>query len=157
MQHRTEDLALQFADMADLDNGRRHESAVAAFAIEFELVHATAGGAHGVDVAHDAIAGLGVDHRPHVDRQAIGIAHAEFAHGAAQHRQHVVGAVFLDAQHAQLRQRWPAESKAELSTSNTTCSASADESTTIAFWPPVSAISGMVWPSSSGDRPARGR
>ena len=31
-------------------------------------------------------------------------------------------------------QRWPAESKAELSTSNTTCSASADESTTIAFW-----------------------
>ncbi|MNS74167.1 hypothetical protein D3C72_1076340 [compost metagenome] len=46
-------------------------------------------------------------------------------------------------------QRWPAESKAELNTSNTTCSDSADESTTIAFWPPVSAISGMVWPSSS--------
>ncbi|MOA22221.1 hypothetical protein D3C78_1427670 [compost metagenome] len=43
-------------------------------------------------------------------------------------------------------QRWPALSKAEASTSATTCSASAEESTTMAFWPPVSAISGMGWP-----------
>ena len=39
-------------------------------------------------------------------------------------------------------QRWPAESKADDITSATTCSGRADESTTIAFRPPVSAISG---------------
>ena len=43
-------------------------------------------------------------------------------------------------------QRWPAESKLEASTSPTSCSASADESATSAFWPPVSAISGMQRP-----------
>src|SRR5674476_1482371 len=43
-------------------------------------------------------------------------------------------------------QRWPAESKADDSTSPTTCSASADESTTMAFCPPVSAIKGMQRP-----------
>ena len=42
--------------------------------------------------------------------------------------------------------RCPALSNADEMTSATTCSASADESTTIAFWPPVSAISGMGWP-----------
>jgi hypothetical protein len=40
-------------------------------------------------------------------------------------------------------QRWPALSKAEASTSLTTCSGSAEESTISAFWPPVSAISGI--------------
>ena len=38
-------------------------------------------------------------------------------------------------------QRWPAESNADEMTSATTCSASAEESTTIALRPPVSAIS----------------
>ena len=51
-------------------------------------------------------------------------------------------------------QRWPALSKAEATTSVTTCSASADESTSIAFWPPVSAISGTGRPSPFR-RPAR--
>ena len=41
-------------------------------------------------------------------------------------------------------QRWPALSNAEVSTSATTCSGSARESTIIAFWPPVSAISGIA-------------
>ncbi|SAI07272.1 Uncharacterised protein [Bordetella trematum] len=39
-------------------------------------------------------------------------------------------------------QRCPALSKADITTSWTTCSASADESTIMAFWPPVSATSG---------------
>ena len=43
-------------------------------------------------------------------------------------------------------QRWPAESKADDSTSTTTCSASAEESTTIALRPPVSAMSGRGAP-----------
>ena len=47
-------------------------------------------------------------------------------------------------------QRWPALSKAEAMTSATTCSASAELSTIIAFCPPVSAISGI-------GRPARDR
>ncbi len=37
-------------------------------------------------------------------------------------------------------QRWPAESKAEVRASSTSCSGSAEESATSAFWPPVSAI-----------------
>ena len=43
-------------------------------------------------------------------------------------------------------QRWPALMKAELTTSSTTCSGSAVESTSIAFKPPVSAISGTMAP-----------
>ena len=45
-------------------------------------------------------------------------------------------------------QRWPAESKAEETTSPTTCSASAEESTTSAFSPPVSAINGSGLPGA---------
>ena len=44
-------------------------------------------------------------------------------------------------------QRWPALSKAEAIASATTCSASAELSTTRAFCPPVSAISGTGRPS----------
>ena len=43
-------------------------------------------------------------------------------------------------------QRWPAELKADATTSRTTCSDSADESTIMAFCPPVSAISGTMGP-----------
>ena len=46
-------------------------------------------------------------------------------------------------------QRWPALSKAEASTSTTTCSVSAEESTIMAFMPPVSAISGVGRPCAS--------
>ena len=51
-------------------------------------------------------------------------------------------------------QRCPALSKADAITSATTCSGSAEESTIIAFCPPVSAISGIGRPRSSS-RPAR--
>ena len=50
-------------------------------------------------------------------------------------------------------QRWPAESKADWIVSPTTCSARAEESTTSAFSPPVSAISGSVRPEGLS-RPA---
>ncbi|MNY16357.1 hypothetical protein D3C86_1496180 [compost metagenome] len=43
-------------------------------------------------------------------------------------------------------QRWPALSNADETTSITTCSVRAEESTIIAFWPPVSAISGIGRP-----------
>ena len=41
-------------------------------------------------------------------------------------------------------QRWPAESKAEVMASFTSCSGRADESAISAFWPPVSAISAAI-------------
>ena len=44
-------------------------------------------------------------------------------------------------------QRWPAALKAEVTASFTTCSGSAELSTSIAFWPPVSAISTGSGPS----------
>ena len=43
-------------------------------------------------------------------------------------------------------QRCPALSKADASTSVATCSKRAEESTSIAFWPPVSAINITGWP-----------
>ena len=43
-------------------------------------------------------------------------------------------------------QRWPAASKAEAMASVTTCSSRAEESTTMQFWPPVSAINGTGRP-----------
>ncbi len=49
-------------------------------------------------------------------------------------------------------QRWPALSKAELITSCTTCSGKAEESTIMAFCPPVSAISAMSEFSSAARR-----
>ena len=44
-------------------------------------------------------------------------------------------------------QRWPALLNAEASTSATTCSGRAEESTSIAFSPPVSAMKGTMGPS----------
>ena len=46
-------------------------------------------------------------------------------------------------------QRWPALWKDEAMTSRVTCSGNAELSTIIAFWPPVSAINGMIGPSRS--------
>ena len=54
-------------------------------------------------------------------------------------------------------QRWPALSKAELITSATSCSGSADESAISAFCPPVSAMSGMMRPPARGERAAIAR
>ncbi len=44
-------------------------------------------------------------------------------------------------------QRWPAERKAEVTTSSATCSGSAVASAIMALMPPVSAISGTIGPS----------
>ena len=46
-----------------------------------------------------------------------------------------------------LEQRWPAERKAEVTTSSVTCSGSAVASTIMALMPPVSAMSGTIGPS----------
>jgi hypothetical protein len=53
-------------------------------------------------------------------------------------------------------QRWPALSKADAITSRVTCSGNAVESTIIAFWPPVSAISVASGPVARGERAVDG-
>ena len=61
------------------------------------------------------------------------------------------GDVFLQAQDAQRRAALAgAVERREITASLTTCSGSAELSTIIAFWPPVSAISGTI-----GDRARR--
>ncbi len=49
-------------------------------------------------------------------------------------------------------QRWPAEPKAEATTSSITCSRSAVVSTNMPFRPPVSAMKGTIGPSPPGQR-----
>ena len=53
-------------------------------------------------------------------------------------------------------QRWPAESKAERTTSRITCSGSALESAIMALRPPVSAMNGTMAPRRVGQRPLDG-
>ena len=57
-----------------------------------------------------------------------------------------VNAMIVDAT-ALPEQRWPAERKAEVTTSSATCSGRAVASTIMALTPPVSAISGTIGPS----------
>ena len=79
----------------------------------------------------------------------------ELAHCALEHVQHArsrfppAGKVRAAPSIAARR-----ESNADCSTSCTTCSGSADESTIITFWPPVSAISG-IWRTLSLPVPMR--
>ena len=92
---------------------------------------------------------LGVDHRADVDRERRRIADPALGHRALRASRSTASAPSSCTQSTRsAEQRWPALSNAEATTSFTTCSASADESTSIAFWPPVSAISGTGRPSS---------
>ena len=96
---------------------------------------------------------LGVDHRADVGGEQCRVAERSSSIGA------------LRASRSRGRRCRPArtaraapssagrrESKAEATTSSTTCSGSAVESTIMAFRPPVSAISGTIGPSRRGQR-----
>ena len=136
MQHRAEDLALDRRDAADGDDRGRHEAAAAGH--RQRLQHR--GPALG-EVAVDAVLGLGVDHRADVGRGLPGVADDERVHRAGEHLEHAGARLLLHVEHRSAEQRWPADWKAEASTSRTTCSVSAVESTIIALMPPVSAMS----------------
>ncbi len=105
VQHRAEYLALQLAQLFDFDQRRRHE---VAFALRRRVHHrgladrATCG-AHRGDVALDVGLRVGVDHRPHVDRQRARVAHAKLAHRTVQHFDQPRRDLALHAQHAQRR------------------------------------------------------
>ena len=84
---------------------------------------------------------------------SAGIADASSCHRARQHLEHALarcppaGTARAAPSSAGRRER-----KAEATTSSTTCSGSAEESTNMAFRPPVSAMSGAIGPSSRGER-----
>jgi len=67
------------------------------------LVHAAAPGPHQVDVLLDVCLRLGVDDRPDIHRQPVGIADPQLRHRAEQHLDDAVGDIVLHAQHPQRR------------------------------------------------------
>ena len=100
------------------------------------------GRAHRGDVAVERGLGLGVDHRADIGGEVRRIADHQRLERAADHRQHGVGDVVLQVEHAQRAAALAgALERAELITSRVTCSGSAELSTISAFCPPVSAIS----------------
>ncbi len=111
VQHRAEDLARQVRQAVEFDHSGRHEGAVRAGSrhrrVHRRLMHASALGAHRVDMAGDAVARLGVDHRADVGGQAVRIAHRQLGHAALEHGEHAVGHIVLQAQHAQRRAALP--------------------------------------------------
>ncbi|MPM93954.1 hypothetical protein SDC9_141096 [bioreactor metagenome] len=87
----------------DFDQGRRHEAAPGAAQRQGNLVNAVAGLTHGGNMPFQNAARRFVDDRADVRRQIGRIAHAQFAHGGAQHVDQTVGDVLLHTQYAQGR------------------------------------------------------
>lgn len=88
---------------------------------------------------------------PDIGGETARIAHTAFGHCTAQHLQRVVGHVILQAQHAQggAALAGAVEGGSQNVPPTTTCSVSAEESTIMAFMPPVSAMSGVGRPCAS--------
>ena len=106
VQHRAEDLALQFGDAVQLDQRGQHKRALGqrrVAGIPGAAQHLAALGPHLLDVLFYAVTRLGIDHRADVDGQLRRVADAALRDGAAEHFNDAVGAVFLQAQHAQRR------------------------------------------------------
>ena len=103
MQDGAELLAAELGQRTDLDDRRRDEGAVRARGRQRQAGDARAAGLHRGDVRFQAGARLGVDDRADVHAHVRRVAQAQFGERAAQHVQHAVGDVLLQAQHAQRR------------------------------------------------------
>ncbi len=103
MQRRAEHFAAEVGDRADLDQRRRDEEAARARLAERRRGDREAARAHRLDMGEDLVARFGADHRPDVGGEAVGRADFEFGHRRLHHRDHAVGDVVLQAQHAQSR------------------------------------------------------
>ena len=101
MQHRAKHFTAQVLYTAHFNQRGRHKVAVAAFCGQLQARHAVALAAHGVDIGFNICLGLCVNHGAYIGGQLVGVANAQLLHGAAQHVQHVVGTVVLQAQQAQ--------------------------------------------------------
>ncbi|GAV34483.1 hypothetical protein ROTAS13_02150 [Roseomonas sp. TAS13] len=101
MQHGAEDLPRQRLQAVDLDDGRRHEGAMAAFLRQRGLVHRIPGRSHRLDMRQDSVPGLAGDHRPDIGGKPLRIAGRELRQGTAQHGEDAVRHILLQAEHAQ--------------------------------------------------------
>jgi hypothetical protein len=148
VQHRTEDFALQFRQRTDFEHGRRHEGALRLqFGRQLSAKCCLARGFHALDVAEQVLLGFGIDDGPMSVARRSGTPTRSSCIAPLSILMVLSAMSSCRNSTRSAEQRWPALSKAELSTSCTTCSGSAEESTIRAFWPPVSAISGMSQPS----------
>ena len=106
-----------------------------------------------VDVRRELRVRVRVDHRADVGREQRGVADHELVHrsrAAGAARSSAVSSCRQSRRSAE--QRCPALSNADCAASRTTCSGSAELSTIIAFWPPVSAISVAIGAGRARER-----
>ena len=145
VQHRAEHFARQHrdaADAAEIDRcvgatnvPRAHSSAAAAG------TRAAPRACIAAMCACERVARVGVDHRADIGGEPARIARHRARAARLRACEHDVGDVVLQAQDAQRRAALARAVERRASASATTCSGSAELSTIIAFWPPVSAIS----------------
>ena len=144
VQHRTEHFALQAADAVELDQRRaRRKSRAESPAGSATRCSTRPGAAIAATCASSSVARLRVDDRvPHRLPTSAGSPMRELVHRARSNSitRGAISSCTKSTRSAE--QRCPALLKAEVTASTTTCSGSAELSTIIAFWPPVSAISG---------------
>ena len=148
MQDRPEHLAIEPRRTVDLERARREEAAVLGPGRQATLIQQAPLPRHPLGVTLQGLARGRVDDRADIGREQPRIADPQLGHRARQHRQDPLGDVLLHVEQAQRRAALPGavEGRGERRRA-TTCSGSAEESTIIAFWPPVSAISGTIGPS----------
>ena len=103
VQHGAKDFAAKILYLAHLNQRRGHKVAIAAFRWQLQANDLMALVLHGSDVGFNVGHGLRVNDGAHVGAQLVRIAHAQLLHGTLQHVQHMVCAVFLQAQQAQGR------------------------------------------------------
>ena len=103
MQHRAEDLALQVADLVDLDQGRCDKVAPAGIGRQRPAPDAAPFGLQRRHMALNSGLGLGIDHRADVGSQRARVTHPQLLQRALQQPDQPVGHLVLHAQQAQRR------------------------------------------------------
>ena len=93
-----------------------------------------------------------IDHRADIGRIVERIADGQLRHGAFEHRDDAARDVFLDEQHARRRAALAGAVESGGEHIAHRLLGKAEESTIIAFMPPVSAMSGRMAPSRCGER-----
>ena len=143
VQHRPEHLALARRRCGRSRSVSAARRCRARLRRQTQLMHRMARRAHGLDVVEQALLRLRRDDRTDVGRQPVGIADRSSA--IAPFSIASTRSAISSCRHStrSAEQRWPAESNAEASTSAPPARAARRNSTIIAFWPPVSAISGI--------------
>ena len=153
MQHRAEHLARQVAIRRRSRSASAARRCRAVLPRQRHLVHGMARRAHRLDMAVEAL----LRARPRspgrhrsTSRSGLPRPSSAIAPLSMGRTRSAMSSCRQSTRSAE--QRWPAESKAEVSASSTSCSGRAEESAIMAFCPPVSAISTGGRPSASSVR-----